>query len=495
MKRYNKPGHYDRNLIVIGAGSAGLVSAYIGAVVKARVTLIEKNKMGGDCLYTGCVPSKALIRTARIIAMARRAQEFGLNRIEVDFDFSTIMERVDRIIRTIEPHDSVERYSKMGVECIKGAANISTPYAVEVNGTIITSKNIIIATGAKPFIPPIPGIDKIAYYTSDTIWEMRELPKRLAVLGGGPIGAELSQCFARLGSAVTQIEMLPHILYREDPDVSEFITEHLRLDGVRILANHTVTSISVNNGEKYLICEHGGSETSVEFDELLVAVGRKPNTGGLGLENLDIACNESGGITTNRYLQTTCPNIFACGDVTGTYQFTHTAAHQAWYAAVNSLFGGIKKFKVDYSVIPWATFTDPEIARVGLNETEAINKNIPHEVTRYAIDDLDRAIVDDEARGFVKVLTTRGKDEILGATIISENAGELITEFISAMRNGFGLNRILGTIHIYPTMAEANKYAAGVWKRKHAPQYLLNLAERYHKWRRGNDTNKISTRS
>ena len=484
MKRYKKPDHFDRNLIVVGAGSAGLVSAYIAAAVKARVTLIEKNKMGGDCLYTGCVPSKALLRSARIIAQARRAEEFGFNRIDVDFDFSRVMDRVQRIIRTIEPHDSIDRYSKLGVECIRGSATITSPYSVEVNGNSLTSRNIIIATGASPLIPPIQGLDKIAYHTTDTIWQLRTLPNRMVVLGGGPVGSELSQCFARFGSTVTQIEMQPRIMFREDPEISELITEHFHRDGVQVLVNHTVKSIDTGNGKKSLICENEGNVTSIEFDELLVAAGRKPNYSGIGLEELNIPVNETGGIATNRYLQTVFPNIFACGDVTGTYQFTHTAAHQAWYAAVNSLFGGLIKFKVDNSIIPWATFTDPEIARVGLNETEALNRNIPYEVTRYGIGDLDRAIVDDQAHGLVKVLTVPGKDKILGATIVSENAGELITEFISAMRNGFGLNRILGTIHIYPTMAEANKYAAGIWKKNHAPQLFLRWAERYHKWRR-----------
>jgi len=483
-KDYKKPKKFDRNLIVLGAGSAGLVTAYIAAAIKARVSLIEKNKMGGDCLYTGCVPSKALIRSAKFLAHARRAREFGFKSADIEFDFADVMQRVQRVIKTIEPHDSIERYSKLGVECITGEAKITSPWTVEVNGKTLTTRNIVIAAGARPFVPPIPGIEDITYYTSDTIWDLRELPERLIVLGGGPIGCELTQCFVRFGSHVSQIEMLPRLLNREDPEISEMVMQRFNEEGVSVLTSHKAKEFLTENGEKILICEHQGNEIRIAFDELLVAVGRTANTSGYGLEDLDIPITSTKTIETNEFLQTSYPNIYACGDVAGPFQFTHTAAHQAWYAAVNSLFGDFKKFKVDYSVIPWATFTDPEVARVGINEIEAKERNIPYEVTTYEIDDLDRAIADEEAHGLIKVLTVPRKDKILGVTIVGEHAGDLIAEYVSAMRNNIGLNKILGTIHIYPTLAEANKYVAGNWKRAHAPERLLKWVEKFHAWRR-----------
>lgn len=480
-----RPKAFDYNVVVIGAGSAGLVTAYIAAAVKAKVALIEKHQMGGDCLNTGCVPSKALIRSAKFLAHARRANEFGVRSATTEFDFAEVMERVARVIRTIEPHDSIERYTGLGVECISGSATVKSPFTVEVDGRTLTTRNIVVATGGRPAIPRIPGIDDVGYLTSDTLWGLRELPKRLLVLGGGPIGCELVQCFARFGSQVTVVEMLPRILAREDPEVSKLVADTLEADGVKLLLGHKAKQFLVEDGEKVLICEHADGEVRVGFDQLLCAVGRAANTQGFGLEELGIRLTRSGTIETDGFLRSTrYPNIFACGDVAGPYQFTHVASHQAWYAAVNALFGALKKFRVDYSVIPWATFTDPEVARVGLSETEAGEKGIAFEVTRYGIDDLDRAIADEEARGFVKVLTVPGKDRILGATIVGEHAGDLIAEFVTAMKYGIGLNKILGTIHIYPTMAEANKYAAGVWKKAHAPQGALRWLERYHAWKR-----------
>ena len=486
--RWQRPSHYDRNLVVIGAGSAGLVSAYIAAAVRAKVTLVEKHKMGGDCLNTGCVPSKALIKSARLLAQIRRAPEFGLKSASADFDFSDVMERVQRVVRTVEPHDSVERYTALGVECIEGEAKITSPWTVEVRtpagARTLTTRAIVIAAGARPFVPPIPGIGETGFLTSDTVWQIRELPKRLVVLGGGPIGSELTQAFARLGSQVSQVEMLPRILIREDPEISELVIRQFRKEGINVLVNHKAKQFTRENGEKVLIAEHEGREVRIAFDQLLCAVGRVANTAGFGLEELGIPTTRARTVETNEYLQTLYPNIYACGDVAGPYQFTHTAAHQAWYAAINALFGRFRKFRADYSVVPWATFTEPEVARVGLNETEAKEKSIPYEVTTYGIDDLDRAIADGEAHGLVKVLTVPGKDRILGATIVGEHAGDLIIEYIAAMRHGIGLNKILSTIHIYPTLVEANKYAAGAWKKAHAPRKLLDWVERYHAWMR-----------
>ena len=488
--RSRKPARFDRNLVVIGGGSAGLVTAYIAAAVKAKVTLVERHRMGGDCLNTGCVPSKALIKTARVLATIRRAKDYGLKVANAEFDFAEVMERVQRVVKTIEPHDSVERYTGLGVECLQGEARILTPWEVEVklaSGETrrLTTRSIAVAAGARPFVPPIPGIDAVGCLTSDTVWDLRLQPRRLVVLGGGPIGSELAQAFARLGSKVTQVEMLPRILVREDPEVSEMVAARFRADGIDVLTGHKAKQFLVEGGEKILVCEHEGREVRIAFDAVLCAVGRVANTTGYGLEELGIPVTKARTVETNEFLQTKYPNIYACGDVAGPYQFTHTAAHQAWYASVNALFGTFRRFRADYSVIPWATFTDPEVARVGLNETEAKERNIPYEVAVYGIDDLDRAIADEEAHGFVKVLTVPGKDRILGVTIVGDHAGDLIAEFVAAMRHGFGLNKVLGTIHIYPTLAEANKYAAGVWKKAHAPAGVLRRVEQFHGWMRG----------
>jgi len=489
LARWPKPARFDRNLVVIGAGSAGLVSAYIAAAVKAKVTLIEKDKMGGDCLNTGCVPSKALIKSARLVAQAKRAREFGFKSMQVEFDFAEVMERVQRVVRTVEPHDSVERYTRLGVECLKGEAKITSPWTVQVKTAAgvrtLTTRAIVIAAGARPFVPPIPGLAEAGCLTSNTVWALRALPPRLVVLGGGPVGCELAQCFARFGSRVTQVEMLPRILTREDAEISEMVARQFREERIDVRADHKAVRVDREGGQKLLLCEHGGKEVRIPFDELLCALGRVANTEGYGLEELGIELSRARTVSTNEYLQTFYPNIYACGDVAGPYQFTHTASHQAWYAAVNALFGGVKRFRADYSVIPWATFTDPEVARVGLNETEAKEKNVAYDVTSYPLEDLDRAIADGETTGVVKVLTAPGRDRILGATIAGEHAADLIVEFITAMKHGIGLNKILGTIHIYPTLAEANKYAAGNWKRAHAPQTLLRWAERFHAWRRG----------
>jgi dihydrolipoamide dehydrogenase len=493
LRHFLKPRRFDYNIVVIGAGSAGLVTAYIAAAVKAKVALVEKHKMGGDCLNTGCVPSKALIRSTRILNYVKRAREFGFKRASIEFNFADVMERVQRVIKKVEPHDSAERYTRLGVECIKGEARIITPYEVRVNGRSLITQNIVIATGARPFIPDIDGLEMVDYLTSDTIWNLRNQPQKLIVLGGGPIGSELAQCFQRLGTQVTIIDRNARLLNREDKDVSLHVMESFRRDGIQVLTNHAAKRVVVDAQHKYLVCEHQGKNVSIEFDEILIALGRKPNVEGFGMEELNIHTSVHGTIETDEFLRTNYPNIYACGDVAGPYQFTHMAAHQAWYAAVNSLFKPFKKFRVNYSVIPWATYTDPEVARVGLNETEAKAKGIPYEVTRYGLEDLDRAIVDEEDHGLVKVLTEPGKDKILGVTVVGHHAGELIGEFVTAMTHGLGLEKILNTIHIYPTLTEANKYAAGNWKKSHKPQRILNWLDWFHRWRRlrGTQSGKV----
>ena len=486
-----RPRHFDRNLIVIGGGAGGLVTAYIGAAVKARVTLVEAHKMGGDCLNYGCVPSKALIRSARLAHQMRHGAAYGLSDATPVFSFKAVMQRVQDVIRAIEPHDSVERYTQLGVEVLQGYAKIINPWTVEValndgQKQILTTRSIVIAAGARPFVPPLPGLDDVGYVTSDTLWEvfarLDSVPERLVVLGGGPIGCELAQSFQRLGASVTQVEMAPRLLVREDEEVSALARDALLADGVQVLTAHKAVRCERVGPEKILVVEHLGIERHIPFDQLICAVGRVARLTGYGLETLGIPTQRT--VETNEYLQTIYPHIFAAGDVAGPYQFTHVAAHQAWYAAVNALFGDFRRFKVDYSVIPQATFIDPELARVGLNEQDAKEKNIPYEVTRYGIDDLDRAIADSEARGFVKVLTVPGKDTILGVTIVGTHAADLLAEYVLAMKHGLGLNKILGTIHTYPTLAEANKYAAGEWKRAHQPERLLAWVRRYHDWKR-----------
>ena len=483
-KAYTKPKKFDANLVVIGAGSAGLVSSYIAAAVKAKVVLIEKHKMGGDCLNTGCVPSKALIRAAKTNHYIHKADQLGIDDARGVVNFSKVMQRIHTVIDTIEPHDSVERYTKLGVECIQGDAAIRTPYEVEVNGKVITTKNIIIASGARPFVPPIPGLNDVEPLTSDSLWSLEEQPKRLLVMGAGPIGCELAQSFQRLGSAVTLVDMADRLMPREDRDVSEYMLDVFKKEGVNVLLGQQIVGFKKTDKGYVAQLKSDAGETAINFDRVMVAVGRKANTDGFGLKELGIETSSTGTIVVDEYLRTKYPNIYACGDVAGPYQFTHTAAHQAWFASVNSLFGQFKKFKVDYRVIPWATFCDPEVARVGLSEAEALEKGVDYDLTKYGIDDLDRAITDNEAKGFVKVLTVKGRDKILGCTIVGAHGGELITEYVSAMKHNIGLNKILSTIHIYPTMSEANKFVAGEWKRKNVSEKTLTWLARFHNWMR-----------
>ncbi len=491
-KNYTKPKKFDRNMIVIGAGAGGLVTSYIAAAVKAKVTLIEAGEMGGDCLNYGCVPSKAVIKSAKIAEQIRHGENYGLENATPQFSFKKVMARVHKVIADVAPHDSVERYTNLGVDVVKGYGKLIDPWTVEIKlndgGTqTLTARTIVIATGARPFVPPLPGIEETGYVTSDTLWnkfaELDEAPKKLVVLGGGPIGSELAQSFARLGSSVTQIEMAERIMIKEDLEVSTFAHEALTESGVNILTSHQALRCETRDGKKYIVVKHNDKEIDIEYDELLCAVGRSARLKGYGLEELGIETNRT--VVTNEYLETLYPNIFAAGDIVGPYQFTHVAAHQGWYAAVNGLFGHLKKFKVDYRVIPWTTFIDPEVARVGLNEQDAKDKGIDYEITRFEFEELDRAITDSATKGFIKVITPKGKDKILGVTVVSEHAGDLIAEFVLAMKHGLGLNKILGTIHSYPTWAEGNKYAAGEWKRAHAPEKVLNLLEKYHTWRRG----------
>ena len=485
MRGYTKPKNFDANVVVVGAGSAGLVAALIAAGAKARVVLIEKHKMGGDCLNTGCVPSKSLIRSGRIMSYIRRAREFGLDGATATVNFESVMQRVQAVIAAIEPHDSVERFTSLGVECVIGEAKIESPYVVTVAGRTINTRSIIVATGARPLVPPIPGLNQIDYLTSDTIWTLRELPKRLLVVGGGPIGCELAQAFSNLGAQVTQVDMADRIMPREDPEVSALVMQQFEEQGIDLLVDHRLTKFEVVDGVNTMEGEHKGSVVRVEFDKVLLAIGRKPNVEGFGLEELSMPLTAQGAIEVNASMQTAYPNIFACGDVAGPYQFTHMASFQAWYASLNALLGGLWRSKANYKVVPWATFTDPEVARVGLSEEEAKQRGTGYEITRYELNEHDRALADGEARGFIKILTVPGKDKILGVTIVGYHAGELIGEFVFAMTHGMGLGKISAVTHIYPTLLEANKFAANAWRNARLPEKYFPLAEKYFRWLRG----------
>ncbi len=485
MRGYGKPKKFDANVVVVGGGSAGLVAALIAAGAKAKVILIEKHKMGGDCLNTGCVPSKSLIRSGRIMSYIKHAKKFGIEGATGNVNFAAVMERVQGIIAAIEPHDSVERFTSLGVECVIGEARIESPYKVSVDGRSITTRAIIVATGARPLVPPIPGLDQVDYLTSDTIWALRELPQRLLVVGGGPIGCELAQAFSNLGAQVTQVDMASRIMPREDPEVSALVTQQFEEQGINVLTDHRLTRFAAVDAVNFMEAEHKGQLVKVEFDKVLLAIGRKPNVEDFGLEQLAMPLTPQGTIEVSNSMQTAFPNIFACGDVAGPYQFTHMASFQAWFASLNALLGGLWRSQANYDVVPWATFTDPEVARVGLSEEDAKQRSIAYEITRYELDKHDRALADGEARGFIKVLTVPGKDKILGVTIVGYHTGELIGEFVFAMTHGMGLGKISAVTHIYPTLLEANKFAANAWRSARLPEKYIALAEKYFRWLRG----------
>ena len=485
LSSFKKPKRFDANVVVVGGGSAGLVTSLIVAGAKARVVLVEKHRMGGDCLYTGCVPSKSIIRSGRIMEYIRRAEDYGIVDAAGKVDFAAVMRRVQTVIETIEPHDSPERFTSLGVECVSGAARLLSPYEVEVEGKRITTESIVIASGARPFIPLVPGLDGIDYLTSDNVWSLTELPPRLLVVGGGPIGCELAQAFSRLGSKVTQVDMAERIMPREDADVSAAVSARFEAQGIELLTSHRLQKFETVDGEHFMQAEHQGETVRVAFDRVLLAIGRKANTEGFGLEEIGVALTPQGSVEVNEYLQTSLPNVFACGDVAGPYQFTHMASYQAWFAALNAIAGGIWRSRVNYSVVPWATFTDPEVARVGLSEDEAKQRGIAYELTRYEMNHHDRSLADGEAHGFVKILTVPGKDKILGVTIVGYHAGEQIAEFVFAMTHNMGLKSISAVTHIYPTLGEANKFAANAWRSARLPTQYFPWLKRFFDWRRG----------
>lgn len=480
-KKYNRPKKFDYNLIVIGGGAAGLVSSYIASSVKAKVLLIEENKTGGDCLNTGCVPSKALINSAKVINYIKNCRKYGIKKANLKFDFADVIANVKSKIVKIEPHDSFERYKKLGVHCIKGKAQIIDPFSVKINDKVFTSPKMIIATGASPFIPKFKNIDQVNYLTSDTVWNLKDLPKKLVIIGGGAIGCELGQAFARMGSNVTIIESQNNIVSKEDSEIIHYLSKSFKKDGVNIKTEHEVIGFEKNRRQQYVVCKHGNKDVNIEFDQVLISLGRKPNISNFGLEDLKIINNKQSQITTNKFLQTNFPNIYACGDVQTPYQFTNVASHEAWYACINALFSSFKKFAISYSHIPYAIFTDPQVARLGINEKFAKKNNIEFEITTFDLSDLDRAIIDGNDQGFIKVMTKPKSDRILGVTIIGENSAEIIAEFVLAMKNNIGLKKILGTSHIYPSYAETNKYVAGNWQKNNQPRKIMKALEWYHK--------------
>ena len=477
---------FDNNLVVVGGGSAGLIAAYIASTVKARVTLVEEARMGGDCLNTGCVPSKALISASRVAHQMRTADRFGVTGVRPEVRFDRVMAHVQGAIATIAPKDSMDRYRSLGVDCVAGRARILDPHHVAVGDRVLSTRSIVIATGARPLVPAVPGLREAQPLTSENLWSLRELPQRLLVLGGGPIGCELAQSFARLGATVTLVDLESRLLPREDPEVGAFVQAVFRREDIDVrLAYRAVRVEHDDAGGGRLIAETAQGPAALAFDRILVAVGRQPATADLGLEAVGIATEANGFIRVDDYLRTTVDNVFACGDVVGPWQFTHMASHQAWFAAVNALFGWLRKFKVNYSVVPWTTYTDPEVARVGLSEADAERAGIRVEVTRYGFEDLDRASAEGANEGWVKILTQPGSDRILGVTVVGSHAGELLAEYVLAMTHGIGLKKLMGTIHVYPTMAEAAKLVAGSWRRAHAPERLLRWVGWLHAIRRG----------
>lgn len=480
---FNEPTSFEYNTIVLGGGSAGLVAGYTTSTLQGKVALVERHQMGGDCLNTGCVPSKSILRSAKFVADIKNFASYGLSNANYELEFNNVMARVHDKISIIEPKDSVARYTELGVHCEQGDAVVLSPWEVNVNDKILTAKNIIIATGATPALPNITDLDQVPYFTTDTIWSLTELPKKLLIIGAGPIGCELGQAFARLGSKVTIAYNQPTILPNEDEAAAKLVEASLLKDNVLLLTNFNSDKF-INDFDNYsLVGSQDAVFTTISFTHLLIATGRKANIGGLEILNLDL--DEKGRIATNDTLQTKYPNIYACGDVTSSMQYTHTASHQAWYAAFNALFHPLKKFKCTLDNIPRAVFTDPEITSLGITEKQAIEQGIAHQVTTFPMDDIDRAITDNATIGFIKVITPANSDKILGVCIVGEHASELIAEFVLAKTNGLGLNKILKTVHIYPTRSEINRMVAGKWRRSKLTKRTLDLLKKFQSWRLG----------
>ncbi|MGV6825383.1 MAG: FAD-dependent oxidoreductase [bacterium] len=483
-KGWRKPEGYDYNLVVIGGGAAGLVAAYAGASMRAKVALIEQDRMGGDCLNTGCVPSKALLHLAGLRAKSARAAELGLATGVSSPRLESMMDHVVEAIESIAPHDSRERYESLGVEVISGSATIVSPWEVSVGDRQLTTRAMVVATGASPWIPPIKGIEDIAYLTTETVWSLSQLPEHLTIIGGGAVGCELAQAFRRLGARVTIIEMASGLMGQADSDVAEAVFETLVADGVEVMTS--CVPVSIRSGDApVLFCNQMGKELALPVDQLLVAVGRRPLLDGLEGEGMELGRDESGSLRSDEYLATAYPNIFAAGDVTSGAQLTHAAGSQGWTAAVNALTQGLWRSRADASVMPQVLYTEPEVATVGATSRQLDAEGVSYEVTKYDLADLDRAITDRSGNGFVKILTAKGNDRILGAAIVAPRAGEMIMEYVLAMKHGLGLRKLLATIRPYPSYADAGKLAAGLWQKEHLPIALLEWLQRFNRFRRG----------
>jgi mercury(II) reductase len=471
------------NLVVVGAGTAGLVTAAGAAGLGAKVALVERHLLGGDCLNVGCVPSKAIIRSSRVFADVRDAYQQGLRESNhMEIDFSAVMERMRRLRTKISTHDSARRFQDLGVDVFLGEGRFSDPQTVEVDGKKLHFKKAVIATGSRPAVPPVEGLIEAGFLTNETIFSLTEQPKRLAVIGGGPIGCELAQAFRRLGSEVVLFHNADHILNREDSHAAEILQQAFIRDGIRLILGCKTKRVERDRGNKRIHIECQGKEEAIVVDAILVGAGRTPDVEGLNLEAAGVKYDKKEGVLTNDYLQTSNPNIYAAGDITLKYKFTHTADAAARIVIQNALFGGRKKWSA--LTIPWTTYTDPEIAHVGLYERDAREKGIEVDTFIRPFEEVDRAVADGEEEGFVKVHVKKGTDKILGATIVARHAGEMISEITLAMVGNMGLKTLAGVIHTYPTQAEAIKHVADAYNRTRLTPFVKKLFSRWLAWRR-----------
>lgn len=470
------------NLVVIGAGTAGLVTAAGAAGLGAKVALIERNLMGGDCLNVGCVPSKAIISAARIAASARRGESFGVHVDGVQVDFAKVMHRMRALRAGISHHDSAKRFTDLGVDVFIGDGKFTSNHTVDVEGQTLTFKRAVIATGARAARLPIPGIDAIDPLTNETLFSLTELPKRLTVIGGGPIGSEMAQSFACMGCSVTQIEKADHILAREDADAAKVVQEAMARDGVTFITSAEVKRFEKRGDEKITVFERNGVEHEVAGDEVLIGIGRAPNVDGMGLEDVGVRFDRRSGVEVNDKMQTTNPMIYAAGDVASKYKFTHAADFQARLVIGNALFKG--RSKASSLVIPWATYTSPELAHVGMSTSDAADAGVEIDTYTQPMSGVDRAILEGDTDGFVRVHVKRGTDEIVGATIVAANAGDLISEFTMAMTNGIGLKKIGSTIHPYPTQADAIRKLGDQYNKTRLTPLVGKVLNRWLAWTR-----------
>ena len=475
------------NLVIIGAGTAGLVTAAIASALGAKVALIERHLMGGDCLNVGCVPSKGIIRAARAWAAVKEAEQFGLQVSgEAIRDFGAAMARMRKLRARISHVDSAHRYTKLGVDVFIGNGRFTSSSTISVDGTSLQFAKAVICTGARAAAPPIPGLEQIKYLTNETIFSLTDLPARLGVIGAGPIGCEMAQSFARFGSQVFLVEAMHGVLPNEDKDASEIVERSMLRDGVTLLCCGKDLKIRLVDGMKHMSVDSHGQQYDMPVDEVLVGVGRTPNTEGLGLETIGVDFNHT-GVTVNHRLQTSNPKIFAAGDICSPFKFTHTADAQAQIVIQNALFPhpfGLGYASTDNLIIPWATYTQPEIAHVGLYEKDAQAKGLEVETFTFPLNEVDRAILDGEDEGFARVHVKKGTDQIVGATIVATNAGDMISEYTLAMKGGLGLSTIANTIHPYPTQAEVIKKTANAWRKTTFTESKKQFLSKIFAWSR-----------